>query len=269
MKREKRIQREKRHFYKIVYLVVCVLVLCGTLLPGHFLVQQSKGELARVSAVPAEYYSAANLAVARNASAQLGSYQKLQLITGEWESFIRDAASYEITLADYEAAAMAKEQIEILYQKGIYPNNLKSDYENWYTWDAKTYKAVDATFATYVAYYWDISFQKYDGSESHRVCMLEDGTIFLAEADIPRGLDTSGLKNVTNSLLDAFFAEGGSLKTLSIPEQSVSEYLAGEDTDTSGLQWMALTQMISEEETYEVVQAYDSKRYLFTVYPKN
>lgn len=269
MKREKRIQGKKKHSYKIVYPVVFVLVLCGTLLPGHFLIQQSRGGLAKVAAAPAEYYSAANLAVARNASAQLGTYQKLQLITGKWESFIRDAASYEITLADYEAATVAKEQIEILYQKGLYPSNLKSDYENWYTWDAKTYKAVDATFATYVAYYWDISFQKYDGTETHRVCMLEDGTIFLAEADIPRGLDTSGLKNATNSLLDVFFAEGGSVKTLSIPEQSVSEYLAGDDTDTSGLQWMALTQMVSEEETYEAVQAYDSKRYLLTVYPKN
>lgn len=268
MKRNKGIHRKKKYSYKIVYPVVFALVLCQTFLPGYLLERKSKGELAKVAAAPAEYYSAANLAVARNASAQLGVYQKLQLISGEWESFIREAASYELTLVDYEAAAMAKEQMEKLYQKGLYPNNLQSDYENWYTWDAKTYKAVDATFATYVAYYWDISFQKYDGSESHRVCMLEDGTIFLAEADISRGLDTSGLKNATNRILDVFFTEGGSVKTLPIPEQSVSEYLVWEDIDTSDLQWMALTQMISEEENYEVVQAYDSKRYLFTVFPE-
>lgn len=268
MKRNKRFSGKRKYVYQILCGLILVLALVGTLLPGQLLFWQSERGLSLVAAAPAKYYSAANMAIARNASAQLGTYQKLQLITGRWESVIREAASYERTMAAYEAVQMAKEQMETLYQEGYYPISLHTDYGNWYTWDARFYKAVDTTFDTYAAYYWDITFHKYDGVDSHRVCMLEDGTIFLLEADVEGALDVSGLRKNQVPVLLRQDSEGEiETKKLAIPEQSVSDYLTFPNTETFDLQWMALAQANLEEESYYVMQAYSAQRYLLGLCP--
>lgn len=268
MKRNKRFSGKRKYVYRILCGLIFALALIGTLLPGQLLFWQSERGLSLVAAAPAKYYSAANMAIARNASAQLGDYQKLQLITGRWESTIREAAAYERSMAAYEAVQIAKEQMETLYQDGHYPIRLHTDYGNWYTWDAKLYKAVDTTFDTYAAYYWDITFQKYDGVDSHRVCMLENGTIFLLEANVEGTLDVSGLrKNQVPVLLQQDSENEIKTEKLAIPEQSVSEYLAFPGMDSSGLQWMALAQADLEEESYYVIQAYSTSRYLLGIYP--
>lgn len=268
MKRNKRFSGKRKYVYRILCSLVLAFALVGTLLPGQLLFWQSERELSLVAAAPAKYYSAANMAIARNASAQLGIYQKLQLITGRWESTIREAASYEQTIAAYEAVQMAKEQVEALYQEGHYPISLHTDYGNWYTWDAKIYKAVDTTFDTYAAYYWDITFHKYDGVDSHRVCMLEDGTIFLLEADAEGVLDVSSLRrNRIPVLLQPDSEDEIETEKLAIPEQSVSDYLTFPNTETSDLQWMALAQADLEEESYFVIQAYSTHRYLLGLCP--
>ncbi len=268
MKRNKRFSGKRKYVYRILCGLILALALVGTLLPGQLLFWQSERELSLVAAAPAKYYSAANMAIARNASAQLGTYQKLQLITGRWESAIREAASYERTIAAYEAVQMAKEQMETLYQEGHYPVSLHTDYGNWYTWDAKFYKAVDTTFDTYAAYYWDITFHKYDGVDSHRVCMLEDGTIFLLEAEVEGELDVSGLRrNRIPVLLQQDSEDDIETVKLAIPEQSLSNYLTFPNTDTSELQWMALAQADLEEESYYVIQAFSARRYLLGLCP--
>lgn len=71
----------------------------------------------------------------------------------QWESETQEAYSYEMTLKDYEAAALARDSMEAIYQKGQYPSDLASSYANWYTWEAFPEKAVDTTFHTYSAYY--------------------------------------------------------------------------------------------------------------------
>ncbi len=268
MKRNNWSAEKGKYVYRIIIGLILALALIGTLLPGQLLFWQSERELSLVAVAPAKYYSAANMAIARNASAQLGDYQKLQLITGRWESTVREAAAYEKTMAAYEAVQIAKAQIETLYQDGHYPVRLHTDYGNWYTWDAKFYKAVDTTFDTYAAYYWDITFQKYDGIDSHRVCMLEDGTIFLLEADLERELDVSSLRqNQVPSLPLQDAEEEITVEKLDIPKQGVSEYLTFPNTETSELQWMALAQEHLKEESYYVIQAYSVRRYLLGICP--
>ncbi len=108
MKRNKRFSGKRKYVYRILCGLILALALVGTLLPGQLLFWQSERELSLVAAAPAKYYSAANMAIARNASAQLGTYQKLQLITGRWESAIREAASYERTIAAYDGDALPR-----------------------------------------------------------------------------------------------------------------------------------------------------------------
>ena len=95
-----------------------LVVLTGIFLPGILIEGQERKAVGEVQAVPAQ-----------------------------------EAYSYEMTLKDYEAAALARDSMEAIYQKGQYPSDLASSYANWYTWEAFSEKAVDTTFHTYSAYY--------------------------------------------------------------------------------------------------------------------
>lgn len=153
-----------------------LVVLTGIFLPGILIEGQERKAVGEVQAVPAQYIASDSL-LAKEASESLKLNDRIQLITGQWESETQEAYSYEMTLKDYEAAALARDSMEAIYQKGQYPSDLASSYANWYTWEAFLEKAVDTTFHTYSAYYWKLIFTKYDGTETHTVFLLEDGTV--------------------------------------------------------------------------------------------
>ncbi len=258
----------RKNTNQIIGVVVGILALLGTLLPGWLLVWQSEGEMGMVSAAPVEYYSPANLAVARNASANLGIYQKLQLITGKWESNIGQADSYECEMEDFEAVELAKEKLDELYQNALYPVSLTSGYGNWYTWEAEFCKVVDAMFDTYAAYYWKIRFEKYDGTQWHDVYMMEDGTIFFAEACEMDGLDVSQILPVSEIEIDSSLYEERIVKQdASDRGLEQGEYLAFTGIDTADLQSMDLLQLRVGERIYHVVQANSKERYVYVVQP--
>ena len=145
-----------------------LVVLTGIFLPGILIEGQERKAVGEVQAVPAQYIASDSL-LAKEASESLKLNDRIQLITGQWESETQEAYSYEMTLKDYEAAALARDSMEAIYQKGQYPSDLASSYANWYTWEAFSEKAVDTTFHTYSAYYWKLIFTKYDGTEKHAV----------------------------------------------------------------------------------------------------
>ncbi len=273
MRIRKRLRKMKKHVNKILCVLLLAAAFLGMFLPGWFLFERSERELSLVTAAPPEYYSAANMAIARNASVQLGTYQKLQLISGRWESVLKEASSYERELEAYTAAQIAKERIQDMYQDKLYPLSLMSDYGNWYTWDARSYKAVDATFGTYAAYYWEITFDKYDNSERHTVQMLEDGTIFLIEVEMSGKPDVDGLRvNYAEKMFSQeFFSEEGKIERQKkdIPNQSVASYLSYSNIEASDLTWMALWQAASGEERYELIQAHSAHRYVAAIRPAN
>lgn len=258
----------KKCIFRFTAVSAVVLALLGTFLPGCLLVWQSEEKMNMVGAVPVEYYSPANLAVARNASANLGDYQKLQLITGRWESYVGQADANERTLENYEAVELAREQMDAFYQAGIYPTSLLSDYENWYSWEAEFCKVVDSTFNTYAAYYWKLSFVKYDGSEKHHVYMLENGTVFLAEAWDAKGIGRNTISKVSEVEVNLLLGTAEIKKQeMSADNQNLEEYLAFTDIETADLQWMVLLQWQADEQRYYVLQANSANRYLFSLQP--
>ena len=261
-------RKNKRVLYRMIVLAVVTLALLGTFLPGWLLVWQSKEKSKQVSAVPVEYYSPANLAVARNASANLELYQKLQLITGRWESNSNQADSYERQMENYEAVRLAREQTDELCRMGVYPVSLISDYENWFSWEAEFCKVVDATFHTYAAYYWKISFVKYDGSQKHQIYMLEDGTIFLAEVWKEDGIDSNAVSRVSEKGIDLSWGKT-EMGVQEVPKdnQSLGEYFTFTDIETADLKWMELAQLQVDDKEYMLIQADSAKRYLFSLQP--
>lgn len=260
--------RNRKYIYRFAAFAAVAFSLLGIFLPGRLLVWQSEEKMNMVGAVPVEYYSPANLAVARNASANLGDYQKLQLITGRWESNAAQADSSERTLENYEAVELARVRMNTLYEAGIYPTSLLSDYENWYSWEAEFCKVVDATFHTYAAYYWKFSFVKYDGSEKHRVYMLENGTVFLAEAWLEGGIDQGALSKLSETNGVFFWGAAGIEKQEILwDNRELADYLAFSDIETADLQWMDLSEWQMGEERYHVLQADSEQRYLFSLQP--
>lgn len=260
--------KNKKYIYRMAVMAVVILAFSGTFLPGWLLVWQSKEEMNMVDAVPVEYYSPANLAVARNASANLEVYQKLQLITGRWQSNSSQADSYERQMENYEAVELARQGTDKLFRMGVYPVSLMSDYENWFSWEAEFCKVVDATFHTYAAYYWKISFVKYDGSERHQIHMLEDGTIFLADAWKKDGIESNAVSRVSENGISLSWGKTEIIgQEVPKDNQSLGEYFAFTDIETTDLQWMELTQLQVNDKEYLIIQADSAKRYLFSLQP--
>ena len=162
----------------IMFLLTVTCLLLVLFLPGILLRWQSNRELNMVKNVPREWYQSENSAISKEFSGNLTSEEKLQLVRGEWKSEILSAGEKEMKLGDYQAVELARKRIGKLYQAGKYPVDLSEGYQKWFVWQARPYKAVDATFHSYAAYYWEITFEKYDRSEKYVVYMLEDGTIF-------------------------------------------------------------------------------------------
>ena len=172
---------------KNIIIIIFILALAFTFIfiPGIILNKNSRVDLGIISMVPAAYYSGPSEVVIRNASKQLTDEQCVQLITGIWESTISRADSEECRLTEYSAKIMATDLVNDLYKKGEYPATVASDYEQWYSWSATPYRALDTTFRTYAAFFWDIRFIKYDGSETHRVIMTEEGTLLYINSNLP------------------------------------------------------------------------------------
>lgn len=264
---------EKKKLYRLAMVLTAALTLLGIFLPGYFLAWQSRAKMNMAGAVPAGYYSPANLAVARNASANLGNYQKLQLITEKWESNEAQAGDGEKSLENYEAVELAREKIHDLYKEKLYPVSLLSNYENWYSWEAEFCKVVDATFHTYTAYYWELTFVRYDGSQKHRICMLEDGTVFLAQAWNPNGIETDTLTKISDSGINL-------IPTLDLFEQTEVEaddadwkaYFSSasifSSIETGELQQMDLVVWQAGEQQYRALQAASADQYLLAVWPE-
>lgn len=255
---------KRKILYRIFFAGTFVIALVGIFLPGQLLIVQRESEMDQVAAAPPEYYSAASSAMARNVSANLKTYEKLQLISGKWESELSEAAVYETELPDYEAVTAAREGIEVLFQNGIYPSSVSTDYGNWYAWEAKPYRATDTIFHTYSAYYWKIVLTKYDGSERHTIFLLDDGTVFLSMAEYDTGFSPDSLTDAADYLKTL---EGNEVQKKETASEKPENWISYTDVDMAGLQWKSLTQVTRDEEVSYVLQAYSDDRYLYAVTP--
>ena len=156
---------KKRIFLSFFVLLMIIFTVGASLFtPGYYIDKIKSADEGISSAVPTEYYSGPSDAIVKNASLHLSEEQCISLIYGEWESDISDADPSDCTKSEYEIVSA--------YDYGIH-----SEYQNWYTWKAKPYKAVDTTFKTYAAIFWKITFTKYDGTDIRTYYVTEGGTI--------------------------------------------------------------------------------------------
>jgi len=131
-KKEDRRQKVRKQFrWKIrnyfIFALVLMVAGMGIVLPSKVLAIQARQEYNQVSNVPEEYMSSSS-AMAKSASSNLKTVERLQLITGQWESNGEAAKSYEMEQEDYEAVTLAREGMKLLYDSGQYPVNLSSEY---------------------------------------------------------------------------------------------------------------------------------------------
>ena len=263
----KRVTEKRKGKWKLWIMAVLAMAIafCGIFLPGRILKWQSNLENDTVKAVPQEYYSAASSATARNASLNLKTIERLQLITGQWESTTQQISAYEMEIEDYEAVELAKTAIAELYAQQYYPEEIRTAYGNWYTWKAVPFKAVDTTFGIYTAYYWKIDFCKYDESAKHTVYKLEDGTVFYAQMEQKDSINGDAIANVfqRQALQSVYVVETISTENLLVEEQVPYTSLVGQD-----LQWKSYMKLTSEEDVYQILQAYSKDSYVWCVMPE-
>ena len=161
-----------RIIFAMALLLTAGVIAAALILPDRLIRSEAEGEIGNVTVVPTAYYAGPSEAVVKNASRQLTEEQRLSLIYGEWESTISPASESERTLSEYEAVHL--------------PFPVVSEYQQWYTWNAESYKAVDTTFRTYAAIFWKCIFTKYDGSERLVYYITEGGTLLDPEK-LPEG----------------------------------------------------------------------------------
>ena len=155
----------KTHILSALFLLITIAtVTTAFVLPGYLVRESAEAEVGQVTPVPTDYYAGPSEAVVKNASRQLTEEQRQSLIYGEWESKISPAAEGECNLTRYE-----------IVSRYTYP--IVSEYQQWYTWTAEAYKAVDTTFLTYAAVFWHVTFTRYDGTEIHEYYITEGGTL--------------------------------------------------------------------------------------------
>ena len=165
-----------------ILIIVTISVAAASIwLPGFLMQKNNKKTYESINDVPHEYYSGPSEAIIKNASKQLSREERIRLITGVWESRANTATADECSITEFGIKTLTENRVRDLYIKGLYPKNLMSDYNNWYAWSATPYKALDTTFKTYAAIYWDLTFTKYDNSEVHRFIVTENGDILYAE----------------------------------------------------------------------------------------
>jgi hypothetical protein len=155
----------RTHILSGLFLLITVAtVATAFVLPGSLVRKGADAEVGIVKPVPTDYYAGPSEAVVKNASRQLTEEQRQSLIYGEWESEISPATENECNFTRYE-----------IVSRYTYP--IVSEYQQWYTWTAESYKAVDTTFLTYAAVFWHVVFTRYDGSETHEYFITEGGTL--------------------------------------------------------------------------------------------
>ena len=174
-----KLQRAKN----IILIVLAILITVSAVwLPGYLMNRNNNAMFSGIKDVPAEYYSGPSEAIIKNASKQLNYEQCLQLILGIWESETSETSEEFCNINEFGIKTILTIRIDELYARHLYPVSLTTGIDKWYSWSATPYRAIDTTFQTYAAIYWDIRFFKYDGTEKHRFIVTESGDILYAEA---------------------------------------------------------------------------------------
>jgi len=170
--------------YVTLYILLIFTVILGSIfIPKYILNMHTNKTLNVTISAPEEYYLAANSAMAKSNSAKLSPIERINLITGVWSSTMTKASPKDAFISETDAVDLAIHRLNFFYEIDTYPFTLLGGYDNWYSWSTEVYKYTDASFNTYTAYLWIITFTKFDNSLKHTVAMTEDGIILAAEVN--------------------------------------------------------------------------------------
>ena len=186
-------------------LFFCIaVILASVLVPKYLLARTLSEQMDQVVVAPEEYYVEAGEMMARSASSNLSSVDRIKLIAGTWESEMQKCENTDGFLNEVEAVELAKKQMEYYYQAGVFPYSMQIKYDNMFSYATELYCYTDSSFHTYSAYLWKITFTKYDDSVECVTYMTESGTIlllwtdgeYLPETTMKQCYDNLDMKNV-------------------------------------------------------------------------
>jgi len=181
---------------KTVLITSFILVtVLGIVLPGLLLHITFSSKLGAVSPISTDLYDTSNSAIAKNASMKLTEYERMKLISGSWASTQTEIDTSSANISEVNAVELARAAVSELYTANAYPYHFDSTYDNWYSWKTNCYQCIEASFQTYSAYYWKVTFYRYDTDEVHEVLITENGTLLAIRNNIPK----ETLKNLSSS----------------------------------------------------------------------
>lgn len=187
------------HNKKFLITIFVLITVLGIFLPGILLHFTFASRLSLVHPISTDLYNTSNSAIAKNASMKLTEYERMKLISGSWASIQTEVTTSSSNISEVEAVELARNAISKLCALNAYPYHFDSAYDNWYSWETNCYQCIESSFRTYSAYYWKITFYRYDTDEVHEVLITENGTLLAIRNNKPE----ETLKNLSSSWLTA------------------------------------------------------------------
>lgn len=220
--------KKGKYIFKILFILASLIaVFSAIFVPKLLLDKKSEDSLSQVIEAPDSYYLTSRTATARSASSKLSALDKIRLICGVWDSSMTQCDVTDGFLTMDEAVALARAQMELYYQAGLYPVSLYSGYNNWYSFECNLYKYTDTSFQTYTAYLWEITFTKFDSSTYHTLLMSESGTILAADTnmkfDNPANIYDAYQTNYTQMINDTYASLGSTTKRSTLPYNAYTQ----------------------------------------------
>lgn len=187
-------KKNNTRLWIISITLTLLVIISGLFLPQLMLEYYARSQSDIVNRVSSEDYIGKNSAISAMASSQLSEYERIQLITNSWDG---ESTKVDASFSEKDANYMyntTKDCLHKLYMANLYPVSvIEESGDNWYNWKAKRFCCTDSTFNTFKAYYWVMNLYRYDGTESHKVIISEEGTILYAECSTNQNVTLSNI----------------------------------------------------------------------------
>lgn len=207
----------------LIFILTGIVAITCLFVPTVLMDKQTNNTLNSANTAPSDSYMSSSVAMSRYIANQLSEFERVQLIAGGWDSVYLPAEWNEIDINEATATDKIKKNLNEIYSHGNYELHFDSTYENWYTWETSLYKAVDANFGTYLAYYTVTKFTRYDDSFVYYVIASENGNILYAYTDYTNNLTYETVFNSYHedfaNLTDDTYQKGNATTYLYVPEE--------------------------------------------------
>ena len=272
---------------KTVLITSFILVtILGIILPGFLLHVTFSSKLGTVNPISTDLYNTSNSAIAKNASLKLTEYERMKLISGSWASTQTQIDTSSANISEVEAVELARNAVSQLPPANAYPYHFDSAYNNWYSWKTNYYQCTESSFQTYSAYYWKVTFYRYDTDEIHEVLITENGTLLAIRNNQPKETLkslSSSWSAAINNYYKAQYTDAENIIFLDsefrVPtysdftieaDSSSSQLLILNNTDVTDLssfRKMVYSQIPDGTEIYHIYQGYNDEYFMMYCIP--